>query len=323
VGTIADSRPYWLELLPYTFSTDLPGTSSGTQNAVPLFPQLQGWQTANDPATAVGIYTLGVTPLPGVRVQVQADGTSQQWDTGAWPWDLEAVPTRAWAIRALSATLLNTTPTPYPNVQVRYTLAVWREPIAERVLRGWRLTEADAATAKAVGLNTQATAMRGTHPLDLDTIIAETYRNRQIAPSVAASVLTQPTISQTQFYTLAAHPGELLVLRRIAVAGDLDDGITVVVDRDSNPGHVQVTADGASWDHPFTMLVPAVQTLTFSIRANRTVAGTVPVRVEVWRLALSNILGVRLNLLTEATLAGRMGASAAQGFVDRVRAGVI
>ena len=323
-STIAHAARYWLEILPYTatFAT-LPGTSSGTQNAVPLFSQLQGWQAAANPATAIALERVGLTPITGVQLQVLADGHQRRWDTGAWPWNLEELATDAWAIRSLSAQLVNTTATTYPNVQVRYRLIVWEEPIAMRVLQGWSLTQPEVAVARAVGLSVQPTTMRGTHPLPLDTVIAETYRNRLIAPPLDFSYQVTPGPSSLRFHVSDTKPGELLVLRAIAVAANPEDGVTITVDRDSDLAHVEVAADAASWQRPITCLVPALHTLAFSVQATTQLTAPIPIRLQIWRLALSNVLSVRLHLEDEEQLAQAIGAPQAKAFIQHVRAGVI
>lgn len=324
ISTITDAERYWLEIIPYTATiATLPGASSGTQNAVPLFGQLQGWQAASDPATAIALGAVGLTPLTGVRLQVTADGTLRQWDTGAWPWNLEEVRTDAWAIRSLAVQLINTTATAFPNVQVRYQFIVWREPIAMRVLRGWALTQADADVARQVGLSLNRTTMRGTHPLPLEAIIAGSYANRQTRAPIEFSGVVTPGPTATRFHVVTTQPGELLVLRSIAVAADADDGVVITVDRDSNPAHVTVQADASTWQHPLTCLVPARETLAFSVQAAQTVAAPIPIRLVVWRLAISNLLAARMGLETEGQLAAVLGAEGARNFVAHVKAGLV
>jgi hypothetical protein len=56
------------------------------------------------------------------------------------------------------------------------------------------------------------------------------------------------------------------------------------------------------------MFIPALAHLTFAVSAADPPAGPIPIRIEIWTVALSLLLSVRLGLVSEADLQSLLGA---------------
>jgi len=272
---------------------------------------------------------VAATPAAGVQLQVSADRNRWTYDLGAWPGALEPVRIRAVAFQSLQATLLNPqTNGAQSNLQTTVRVAVWAEPITVKILWGQALTAQEQAIARELNLEQAAAAMRGTTPHTLETYIDTTYRNRLVYPVTPYHFRFQAGTSSAPFHTEQVRtPNEMLVLRRIAVAAAFEDGLTLTVDRDNDPGHVVIQPQPGDLEHPIECFVPALDHLTFSLQAATAPAAPTPIALEIWHVALSNILRARMQGsaagITLAQLTQIMGnnAAAASQVWDRVRAG--
>lgn len=317
--------PYWYERMPYAFqATDL--AASGT---VPLF-SLRGWNGGGSPSTLVTLRRIQVDPWPGVLAQVTVDGQSYQLAVDSLPASGPADP--AWAaVTQLTASLTNQSATPLtpagytiPTLAGRYEVTVWQMPAMVRLLRGYGLSAADTAYLKALGFGTDPTDQRGWFPVPIAAILERTYANRQIAPPLRFAQPVGVSTAVQPVDTVQAQPNQLLVLRNVAAVAPPEWGVTVSVDRDNDAHHVvlpaaQIGAAGAD------CFVTATTHLTLNVSATAAPANrTVPVRWEIWTLALSNVLRTRLALLSEAGLQRLLGsASAGTKFYEDVQVGVI
>jgi|GEM_PF-3050572 len=321
-STIQHAIPYWLEIVPYTQTVQL---AAGSQQS--LVPLIQGRGK-----TALCILEdVAATPAAGVQLQVTADQQQWRYDLGAWPGDLLPLPIRAVAFQRVQATLLNPAGNAaQTNLQTTVRMAVWAEPITVKILWGQPLTAQEQAIARELGLEQAAAAMRGTTPHSLDTYIETTYRNRLIDPVTPYSFRFQAATTSAPFYTEQVRsPNELLVLRRITVAAAFEDGLTLTVDRDNDAGHVVIQPQPGDLEHPIACFVPALDHLTFHLQAATAPAAPTPIVLEIWHVALSNILRARMQGsaagLTLAQLQQIMGGNqaAATQVWDRVKAGVL
>jgi hypothetical protein len=303
VSTIQAARPYWLEQVPYTAT--LAGLSAGSRQ--PLFPTLTGWQSSEQPDMYVELTSLGISQIPGLQLQVANDRDTITYDAGEFPPDLELVPIRRGAIHTLSVQLVNSTSATIPYVQVLYLMTFWRMPTAFKVLRGYPISPAERQAALDVGLTTDPNQQSGVYPHSLDTIMADTYANRIIGHTLEYSNLYQATTTQANFWSVqVSSPNELLVLRAVAARSDPDDGVSLLVDRDDNLGHLNVQTGLSTLQHGFPAFVVARRRLNFYLVAQQQPAAPTPVRIEVWRLSASNILRERMGLLTPQQLAQQM-----------------
>lgn len=313
--TIDNAQPYWLERLPYTqLVTNLPA-----QGQFSLFA-VDHWQADTDPATVIMLDAVAATQQPGVQLQVINDTQQGLYDLDIWPPNLRPLPIGRSAIHHLSAVLTNTTTSAIANLQVTYHITIWREPVAYKVLYGYPLTATERAYAHTIGLDTAPNSQRGTLPLGLDSVIRGTYANRRIGPALGFG--RRILANGTPFHTIRAATNQLLVLRSMATAGTLEDGVQLHVDRDGQTDHVIVDAAAMGLGTPVECLVPAKTSLTFRLTATTPPAAAVPVQLEVWPLSLSNILRIRLGELTEAQLQQVVGTQTGAKQYAAVKAGM-
>ena len=318
--TISNARPYWLEQIPY--SALIPTLAAGGQAA--LFPAVQGWNPANNPATLVRLDQIGATRWPGVQLDLTSDTSRDRYDLGMWPADLAPVVTDRVARTRLAATLVNTTAAAVTNLQLTYRITVWAEPIAVKVLYGWPLTVQEQALARQLGLDVGTASQRGTLPMDLDRIIEGTYRNRLIGTplSYALAATASPTTGGLSFHRVQVPPNTLMVVRSVAMAGTLEDGVQLHIDRDSDTDHVILDAATLTLDRPVQMFVPAKTSLNFRLTAATAPPAPTPVRLEIWPVSLSNILRIRLGELDQAGAEQLLGAANGQKLYAAVKAGM-
>lgn len=307
---IAKASANWLEQLPFTASyASVSGSGSANAGNQAAVFALQNWTSATTPGTYVELTEAGATPQAGLDLVINSDRNQIRPDLGGWPGALYPVPLRHGGVRNLSATLVNTTTGDLVNQQLNYLVTVFRMPVAVKVLRGYALTPQEKAWATQMGVSTDAANSRGTLPIPWETIIAGTYRNRQLDPTWQYSDTVAATTSAVPFHHAQAGPNQLLILRRVSAQANYSQGVTITVDRDSDTGYLSLDASavGASG---LPMLVPARDHLTFSLSATTAPNGPVPIRIEIWTVALSNVLRVRLGLMTEADLAEAMKSPA-------------
>jgi hypothetical protein len=319
VQTIRDAEPYWLQQVAYTALI-----SSVPANAqVSVQTAVQRWNPTNDPKTVVILDAVAASTAPGVQWWIQNDKALGRVDLGTVPPDLTPLPTGRVAVDSLSHYLVNTTSAPAANIQLLYRYTIWHDTLAWRVMRGLPLTDEQRQTLRSLGLETTPTDQRGTLPMTLDRIIEGTYRPRLIRAPLNYALLVNASTTDTTFHTERAEPNQLLVLRSIAAAANEEDGVTITVDRDSQQGAMVLDAAMLRIDAPLTVFLPATQHLSFHVQATTTPAAPIPVRLEIWAVALSNILRLRLGQVTAETLAPLMGAEQAQKLAAAVQAGLV
>jgi hypothetical protein len=305
-ATIRAASAYWFEQLPYTNSI---GTLAASTTASVF--SLSGWNAPQVQSTWVELTSLGTSQQGNVQYHLTYDPGSAPGspnDTYAlgYPPGLRQAPIGRGAVTSLSLSAINNSTTiALPNVQTNYTLTVWRMPVAFKVLYGLPLTPAEQSIASAVNLDTDPNNQTGVFPIPWDATIDRTYSNRQIDGVLTVPALPTATTSASQFYYEAVrNSNEMLVLRRVRVESNLDDGVLITVDRDNDQAHVVLRGEQCGEDG-VPMFVPATNNLTFTISAASPPAAPVPVGLEIWRLSLSNILRLRMNLITTALLAAQ------------------
>lgn len=319
--TIAHAALYWMEQIPYT--TEFATLAAGTQES--LFA-LTGWNPSHDPRTVVAVDQIAATPIPGVQLIVTNDTHVGRYDLGTWAGQWSPVPVDRWASRNVSITALNAGTQAAVNVRMAYRMLVWQEPIAVRILRGYALTPQDQQIARALQVETTAALQRGTTPILLDRVIQGTYANRQVAAPLNFAQLVTPSPTPQNIHRLSANANQLLVLRSVAAACNWEDQVTLTVNRDSDQAHVQINLAAAPLNRPLTLFVPALQSLTFDISAATTLPGPIPIRLEIWTVALSAILRARMSALTQTTLQTLQqdyGAQAGAKLWDHIRMGMV
>jgi len=319
--SIRNASAYWLERVPYTTTV----TSLAPGATEPIFA-VRGWNPAADPARMmVRLDGIGMAPVPGVQVLIRADHDQQQYDGSTFGSNLDLMPVDGTAFSNLSLSLINRGTTTVTNLVLRYLITVWRDPIAAKLLYGQAPSAADTALLKAAFNLTPAQFIaRGHVPLDVDALIQTSYQNRILG--VVTPYALQTSVSSTAVTTLPpvlAQPGQVLILRQVAMAARYEDGVTLTIDRDTDTDEVIIPAVPGDLDHPIPLFLPANEQLAFHVSATTTPAAAVPIVFQVWRVALSDILRIRLGLITQTELAASEGQSAAAQVVSRVNAGVL
>jgi len=316
-STIRNAIPYWLEQIPYT--EELTTVAANSQQGI---FGIQGWNPTNNAETLVFLDQIAATPIPGVEWVINNDKTQGRYDLGTWRDNWQPVTVGRAAYQNLSFNVINTQSQAVTNLRFAYRMTVWREPIAVKVLRGIPLTPEEKRIAQDLRLDLNPAMMRGTSPYPLEKVIAETYGNRLVAAPLNYALLVQPTPTVQTFHHISTRPNQLLVLRRVASDCNWEDAVTLTVDRDDNAGHVQVNLAAAPLDQPLEMFIPARNTLTFKISAGVSGLGFIPIRLEVWTIAVSTGLLVRMGQLTQADMQQLYGADAGTRFYEHVKAGL-
>lgn len=318
LSDIQSASAYWYERIPYTLllSTLQPNTAQS------IFTT-SGWNRGNLISTVVLLESLAATQQANLRFDLTYDRQAKRFFGNGFGSNLRPSEVGAYAINNISLTSVNTDSShALVNMQINYHMVVWQMPISYKVMLGVPLTQNELDTARRIGLSTDPTAQKGTFPIPISAVVERTYANRLIdAPLVVADEF-QATAQSTVFHVETAQTNQLLVLRNIAAEANMDYGVTITVDRDDNAGHVVLQADSLDLERGIDMFVPALHSLTFRIQAQTPPPYMIPVRVVMWRIAMSNILRVRTGQLTLAQLQTIMGSSAGQKFWDDVLAGV-
>ena len=319
--TVRNAAPYWLEQIPYT--TTIGSLAAGASESVFT---LQGWNNPADPGRMlVRLDHVALAPVPGIQVLIRADTEQEQYDAPTFPDGLAPCPVQATAFKNLSLTVINRGTTTVSNLVVRYQITIWRDPIAAKLLYGQSLTAADASLLKtAFKLTPQQFLGRGHVPLDIEDIIRTSYQNRVVrAVTPYALTTTVSSSAPTTLPPVIARPQQLLVLRHVAMDARYGDGVTLTVDRDTDTSEVVIPALPTDSARPVALFLPALSQLAFSLSATTTPATGIPVRLTVWRVALSDILTMRMGLVTQADLAATEGEAAAFQVASRTAAGVL
>lgn len=320
-STIKDAAKYWLEQIPYTVQVN--NLAAGASE--PLFA-VRNW---NNPANPAGVYVeltaVGASPWPGAQLVIRADSAQQRYDLATFPANLQPVSVGAGAFEQLSVQVTNPTQTTIPALYLTYVVTVWRDPVAMKLLRGGRLTAQDQQVLRMLGVQNPSLFIgRGHVPLNIDGIIRTSVDNRQVAVNRPYGLMT--TIQAGQQTTIPAYlaaANQMLVLRSIAVGANPEDGVTLTVDRDNDPGHVVVNAWPGDVEHPMACFVPALETITVHVSATQAPSAAIPVQLGIQRVALSELWTTRLGQTSLAELQQELGTSAGQQVYSRVEAGVL
>jgi hypothetical protein len=295
---IAALTPYWYARVPVVTTVSL---AAGTTANV-LGP-LTNWNPGPSPTTLVTLNAVRAAQDPGVTLQAQADRTSLQLYTTSQPPGYAPVRVGLPAAQSLSVTAQNLTTTASQLSPVLLDLSVFRLPIAWKILLNLPLSPTDEATAAAIGLDTAAVAQNGQFPIPLPAVIERTYLNRAYAASLAYDgppILGQGALTAT-LPTFIVPDNAVWVLRRIVVPIDADYVPLVTLNWENQDSFWQ--GNPAQVPGGLDFFLPFLQQLQVQVTVQTPTPGPIPVRIEVDQLVLSNILRVRLGLLTDAGLA--------------------
>lgn len=296
---IAALRPYWYARLPFTARVAL---APGTQTAI-LGP-IANWNPNASPDVLVLVHTVRTARDPNLVLTVQADRSTHDLYTLGHPPGFAPVTVDAPAVQSLSLLARNPNPATSVPSPVLVDVSVFRLPTTYKILLGYPLTPTDLAAAQALGLDTSAVSQNGTYPIPLTTMVERTYLNRQYATPL---VYDGPPVTFTANSLTAVLPtitvpnNALYVVRRIHVPIDADYQPLVTVNWETVSGFWAF--DPSTTLDPITCFLPTLQQVQVVVSVQSPPPGPVPVRIEVWRLVLSNLLRVRLGMLDSAGLA--------------------
>lgn len=290
VDFINQCDPYWYERAPFTAVNSIAALQS-----VPVVGSVSGWN-GNFAKDIAFLESIAATQDPNVLLTLNLDGQLRYVYADTLRSDLLPVRTSTGMYQSFSLTAANQSAlTATANTQLLYTMAVWRAPVAYKILRGFPLTPDENALAAAVNLPTNNLQEQGIFPLPIESYIERTYENRITkttlefaGPDPTAAVVGAP------FYSVSAAPNELLVLRSIGCEVSGDYGLTLTLARDNQPTHLQLDPSLLSLDQPVDCFIPATQTLTFSVSAVTPPPSVVPFRFEIWHLAMDITLSARV-----------------------------
>jgi hypothetical protein len=175
-----------------------------------------------------------------------------------------------------------------------------------------------------VGLDIAPNNQRGTLPMTLDRIIEGTFKNRLVRARLnwALTGTASTTSGGLTLHRYQVDPNTVAIVRSVALAGTLEDGVQLHIDRDANTDHVILDAAACSLARPTEMWIPALQSLNFRLTAASTPPAATPVRLEIWTCSLSNILRLRFGQMDLAGAEQVMGAANGQKLYAAVKAGM-
>ena len=320
IDTVRAAGKYWLEQFPQTSIL----TNLAINARTPLMPTLRGWNTGGSPSLYVELTSLGVSPIPGMLLQVVADGELVQYRATEFPPALQQRFVGLGGVSNLAIYILNQSGGVVPVFQVNATFTIWRMPTSDKVLHGYSITQTELAATKRIHEQTNPALQGGTRPLDVAAIIDGSYRNRRISPSINNfdQYTASPTSGGQAFYIAQAYANQAIIVTGIYSDAFYDDAVTISLDRDDDQQHVVLRADSMDLESGVSMFVQALRTMTFKIQSvSAAPDAQIPVRIEGWRISLSNILRLRLGLVDAAGLRSVYGDQA-QNFSDRVLVGI-
>lgn len=300
---IKEAAPYWLEELPYTamFSTISP-------NQQPAIFTANNWNHATSPSTLVSLQGIGATRAAAVQLRVLADRRSNTPGSSAPPF-LSGVPPALQplemgigATQSLSANLNNTSGTfPVTNLQLNYTIRIWHMTATYKVMAGIPLTSEEHTALSALGIKANFAGAQGDLPADVERIIMGEFQNRRLQTQ---EILIRPqiTTASAQIYQANVPTNELLIIRSIGAEARIDNGCVAEIGRDADPNHLSIRLDNTDLTRRLPMFIPASNNLTISAYASSAPSAPTPIRIVIWRIALSNILRYRLGMIGLAQL---------------------
>ncbi len=318
--SIQKNAKYWFERTPYTQLT----AALGANATAPIF-SVTGWQPDTDLGILTEVTTIGSTQQGNVQYNVQADRTgTRRYYGAAFPPDLEPVDVQGPAVQNLSLSLTETAGAPQTNIQTNYLCTTWHMTVNYKVLAGYALTPDEQTMAQAVGISTDPINRPGTLPIPIDDVLQRIYGGQHVGPVLEVPKAPTATTSLVQFDQIRAQSNELLVITNIATEAAFDDGVVLVGDRDDDTAHIQVRAEQIDLEQGLDCFVPATDHFTWSIQAASNLSQPTPVRFKILHIALTNILRIRLGLMSLQQLTALLGsAKNAQSLWDRVWVGVV
>jgi hypothetical protein len=296
----AELAKRWVERGIYTAGpiTLQPGSN-------PIF-SAQNWTPANSPewvAELVGIWT---TQNTAVQLQWtfdsrQANSAQTQGFADAAPAGFRRMSVYAPAISQLIFQANNISTSPISNFQLNYEVQMRRLTIAEKLARGYNLSQDDQRILGLLGSNAlkqiQDLVDKGTSPIGLQRQFEAILENQLLYDhpnSGLYHVSAGPTTVGTAFAIVPIPSGTFGILREVAVEGAA--AITLYVDRDEDQGYLQL--NGSSFvqvdDAPWLPILPAVRQLSFRAGALSSTTAAVRIRVSIYRL--TNVWRVRLGI---------------------------
>lgn len=322
VDFINQCDPYWYERAPFTAVTSI-----GASQAVPLVGTVSGWN-GNFAKDIVFLESIASTQDPNVLYMLNLDGQTRYVYADDLRPALGPVRTSTGMYQAFGLAAQNQSATAATvNTQTIYTAAVWRAPIAYKIMRGFPLTPDEYTLAEAVNLPTNNLEEQGIFPLPIDAYIERMYENRITKTTLEfAGPDASASVSGAPFYSVSALPNEILVVRSMGCEVSGDYGLTLTLARDNQPTHLQLDPSLLSLDQPVDCFIPATQTLTFSVSAVTPPPSTIPFRFEVWHLAAditlsARVLGPQSNYgLTN--IQGLLGEPQGLKFYQQLQAGI-
>lgn len=298
--TVAQSLAYWYERLPFVQFVQI---AAGGQ--APVITQTGGWNAGGQaPSGLVTFEDVATVRDPNLSLRITADGVTQTLYAAQHPPALEPVPVGMRAATRIAATALNSGATdmaaPEPVV---YHLSVFRVPAIWKVLLGLDLTSEEDAALTSLGFDKSPLTMNGQYPMPLSAVIERTYLNRQVGtPLVYDGPAVDLSSGTATLPTFEVGDNQVLVLTEVAVEVGSDTSAQVAIAKDHVDNYLTFDPSVTSMRRPLDMFVVARDQLAVTITAANPPAAPVPVRIKAIPVSLSNILRIRLGLLSEAGL---------------------
>jgi len=296
----AQLAKYWFERRIYTF-----GPVTLPTGVTPVF-SASNWTDPQRPEWQAALTGLWVTQNAGVQIswiydEHQQGASTAQGFTDAAPSGVRRFSVFAPAVRQLVLSVTNSSGSPISNFQLNYEITLKRLTVAEKLLWGYSLTQADLHRISSLGQDAleqvKALVERGTSPIPIATEIERTLDNQTLGDADASGLWHATAGTGTQgiaFATVHVKPGEVAVIRSVAIEGA--PAAVLYVDRDTDMGLLTlngpafVQANDAPWQ-PFLM---ALHSFQFRVAAQSTI--TVPVRLRITTHRLDNLWRVRTEL---------------------------
>lgn len=283
---------YWYEKVPYTAVL----TNLAASGQAPIFSATH-WNGANVEKLAT-LEDLAVSQISGLILLIQDDEKQRSADAGAMPPNVAPIRSSVQATSQLALLANNQTGATVDAATVNYAVAVQQLAVSDKLLRGLPLSPKEQAISGALGM--PALVHKGTFPIPITAQVERTFKNRVIQEEEYLLNLTQaPTsLATVSEKTANTGQGEFLILRSLAAQANAADGITLLINRDSDDGYAQLAAANLSLAQPTDCFIPALEHL--SIQAIAATAGPLQLRIRLWRVKFSNVLRLRFGLIDAA-----------------------
>lgn len=296
---------------------------------------VSGWNKQGGPTWRAELVQIGASRNANLLVQWSADRTNQinavgQGSTLALPPEYDLQDMFVAGISELRLQVINTTAPPMPlsNIHLNYAVAMRRLSAADKVLaqhaglQGYTLLPHEEQALKALDLarevngrlvvdktgieQLRALVNKGTSPIGLSRLIEGLYENRELQGPADLYVVTVDTTDNTFAYYRAeidsTRPtrGRFLLLTEIAVPTSPLPDIWLRVDRDGQPGILELRVSELL--HPGGAVYPRIPAVDhIALRASLasgTTPVSVPIRVRVRAIEMSEVLAVQFGLVT-------------------------